>query len=113
MRYMVAVTLLKGDWPEMNDYDDESEWANDPAVHELRAKMAMQEDPQLTRNYHNSEVRQGGSSITVTMEDGTVLEEVIVDMPMGHPWREDTISRVRTKFIELSSRTVLTDPAKV
>lgn len=114
MRYMVAVTLLKGDWLETTDYDDECEWANSLAVDELRDKITMEEDPQITQDYRDPNVRNGGvaSGITVILEDGSVLEEVLIVPPMGHPSREDTIPRVKAKFMKLS-RAVLKDPAKV
>jgi 2-methylcitrate dehydratase len=112
MRYMVAVCLLKGDWLEANDYDDDSDWVKDPRVEELRGKMSMEEDPQMTRDYHDPKARKGASGLTVTMEDGTVLEEVLVERPVGHPWREDTIDRVKAKFAKLS-KSVLQDPVKV
>jgi 2-methylcitrate dehydratase len=112
MRYMVSVTLLKGDWLEVNDYEDGSDWANDPRVEELRGKITMEEDPQMTRDYHDHEVRKCASGLLVTMDDGTVLEEVLVERPVGHPWREDTIDRAKSKFMRLS-KTVLRKPAKV
>jgi 2-methylcitrate dehydratase len=112
MQYMVAITLLKGDWPEAHDYDDDSTWANDPRVDELRSKITMEEDPQMTRDYHDLNVRKGASGLTATMQDGTVLDEVLVEWPVGHPWREDTIARVKAKFVKLS-KPVLQDPEKI
>jgi len=112
MRYMVAVTLLKGDYPEAKDYFDESHWANNPSVDELRGKITMEEDPQMTRDYHNPNREKLANGITVIMEDGTILDEVLIEPPMGHPKREDTIPLVRTKFTKLS-KTVLKDPARV
>ena len=48
MQYMVALTLLKADWPVSHDYEDHSPWAKDLRLEELRTKISMKEDPQLT-----------------------------------------------------------------
>ncbi|PCH39908.1 2-methylcitrate dehydratase [Wolfiporia cocos MD-104 SS10] len=110
MRYMVAVTLLKGDWPRVEDYADESTWARDPRVDALRAKMTMEEDPQMTRDYHDQRARKGATAIGVTMEDGTVIDEVLVERPIGHPARAETIDHTKDKFVELTSH-VFENPA--
>ncbi|OSX59653.1 hypothetical protein POSPLADRAFT_1048152 [Postia placenta MAD-698-R-SB12] len=110
MRYVVAVTLLKGDWPTAADYTDDSSWARDPRVEALRAKMTMEEDPQMTRDYHSPRSRKGATALEVTMDDGTVLEEVLVERPIGHPWRAETIDGTREKFIKLTGQ-VLQDPS--
>lgn len=110
MQYMVAVTLLKGKFPTAHDYEDESDWAKDPRVDVLRNKMTMEEDPQMTRDYHSPSSRKGATALLVTMEDGTVLNEVLVERPIGHPWREETIDRTRDKFVELTIH-VFRDPA--
>ncbi|GBE83053.1 2-methylcitrate dehydratase, mitochondrial [Sparassis crispa] len=112
MRYMVAVTLLKGGWPAAGDYADASPWTGDPRVEALRAKMTMVEDPQMTRDYHDMSAKKAASALLVTMDDGTVLDEVLVERPVGHPNREDTPERTREKFIELTSG-VLRDPVTV
>ncbi|KAI0314019.1 putative 2-methylcitrate dehydratase [Amylostereum chailletii] len=112
MRYMVAVTLLKGDWPEAKDYADESPYARDPRIEALRKKMTMEEDPQMTRDYHDVNVRKGANGLSVTMEDGTSFDEVLVERPVGHPWREDTIECVKEKFIKLTGW-LLENPGRV
>ncbi|CCL98845.1 uncharacterized protein FIBRA_00851 [Fibroporia radiculosa] len=110
MRYMVAVTLLKGDWLTTKDYEDDAPWATDPRVDALRAKMTMEEDPQMTLDYHARKQRKCASAVSVTMEDGTLLDEVLVERPIGHPWREDTIDCTKAKFVELTDHLVR-DPA--
>ncbi|KAI0923187.1 hypothetical protein AcV7_005770 [Taiwanofungus camphoratus] len=110
MRYMVAVTLLKGAWPRAQDYEDASPWAGDPRVDALRAKMTMEEDPQMTRDYHSPKARKGATALLVTMEDGTVLDEVLVERPLGHPWRAETLDKTKDKFVELTGH-MFRDPA--
>ncbi|EMD40207.1 hypothetical protein CERSUDRAFT_122269 [Gelatoporia subvermispora B] len=110
MRYMVAVTLLKRGWLDVSDYADDSAWARDPRVDVLRAKMTMEEDPQMSADYMNPATGKCASALLVTMEDGSVLEEVLVERPIGHPWRADTIEKARAKFIELAGP-ILEDPA--
>ncbi|KZT09242.1 putative 2-methylcitrate dehydratase [Laetiporus sulphureus 93-53] len=103
MRYMVAVALLKGDWPCAEDYADDSPWVRDPRVDALRGKMTMEEDGQMTRDYHDPKMGKGAAALLVTMVDGTVLDEVLVERPVGHPWREDTAARTKDKFVELTN----------
>ncbi|TFK34079.1 putative 2-methylcitrate dehydratase [Crucibulum laeve] len=112
MQYMVAVALLKEDWLVPQDYENDSPWASDPRVDVLRNKMTMEEDPQMTKDYHNPKVRKGASGLTATMEDGEVLEEVLVERPLGHPWRPETFVAVKEKFCKLSTP-VLSDPEAV
>lgn len=109
MRYMVALTLLKGDWPDIHDYENDSSWASDPRVDALRAITTMVEDKKMSADYAQS--GKTASAIKITLKDGTVLDEVLIDRSMGHPGREDTIPRVRDKFIGLTNE-VLEDPTR-
>lgn len=34
----------------------------------------------------------------VSLTDGSDLEEVLIEYPVGHPWRDDTIGLVKAKF---------------
>lgn len=65
MRYMVALTLVKKDWPMSTDYENDSEWAVNALVEELRGKITMEEDPQMTKDYHNVRVRNCANGLTV------------------------------------------------
>ncbi len=98
MQYMVAVVLLKGSMITAADYGDDSQWATDPRVDILRAKIEMTEDPQLTLDYHNEKKRSGANALVLTLADGTKMEEVLVEYPTGHPWRDDTSGFVKEKF---------------
>lgn len=99
MQYMIAVVLLKGSMITSADYDDNSPWAMDPRVEILRRKIEMVEDEQFTADYHDDEKRSAANALQVTLL-GEVMEEVLVEYPMGHPWREDTTGLVRQKFEE-------------
>ncbi len=97
MRYMIAVVLLKGAMIDTNDYQDDSEWAGSTAVEHLRAKIDMVEDPGFTADYHDPAKRKVANGLLVTMRDGTKLPEVVIDYPLGHPKREDTVGAVKEK----------------
>ncbi|MGC7402340.1 bifunctional 2-methylcitrate dehydratase/aconitate hydratase [Pandoraea pneumonica] len=86
IQYMVAVPLLFGRLTA-NDYEDAV--AADPRIDALRAKIVCEEDPQFTRDYHDPEQRSIANGLTVTLNDGTVLDEVLVEYPIGHKRRRD------------------------
>jgi 2-methylcitrate dehydratase len=98
MRYMLAVVLLKGTIIETADYTDSSPWAQDPRVESLRQKIDMTEDKQFTHDYHYAKKKSAASGLTIELVDGSMLDEVVVEHPLGHPGRKDTIPAVRNKF---------------
>ena len=84
IQYMIAVPLIKGNLTAA-DYEDNV--ASDPRIDVLRDKMSCVEDPQFTRDYHDPEKRSIANALMVTLEDGTVLPEVVVEYPIGHKRR--------------------------
>lgn len=98
MQYIIAVILLKGSMVESADYQDKSPWARDQGVETLRKKIDLVEDPQFTADYHDSKKRSASSGLTVTLGDGTKMDEVLCEYPVGHPWREETTAAVREKL---------------
>ena len=98
MQYMLAVVLLKGELIEAGDYSDASQWARDSRVSNLRAKMQLVEDEQFTADYHDQKVRSASSGVTILLKDGRQLGEIVVQYPAGHPWRSDTLDKVKAKF---------------
>ncbi|KAJ2995619.1 hypothetical protein NUW58_g1223 [Xylaria curta] len=98
MRYIIAVMLLKGDVIEVQDYQDSSPWASDPRVDELRSRIAMTEDKEFTRDYHNQDIRSLANEIEITFHDGSRLNER-VDFPAGHVRHAKTLPLVREKTI--------------
>ncbi|MGZ7174473.1 bifunctional 2-methylcitrate dehydratase/aconitate hydratase [Burkholderia gladioli] len=86
IQYMVAVPLLFG---RLTAADYEDDVARDPRIDALRAKIACVEDPQFTKDYHDPDKRAIANALTVEFDDGTVLDEVVVDYPIGHRRRRD------------------------
>ena len=74
---------------EATDYTDDSEAATSPVVESLRTRIKCVEDPQFTRDYHNATLRSIPNALTVQLNDGTVLEEVVVEAPLGHKMRRE------------------------
>ncbi|MBP0634064.1 MULTISPECIES: bifunctional 2-methylcitrate dehydratase/aconitate hydratase [unclassified Cupriavidus] len=81
IQYMVAVPLLFG---RLTAADYEDDVAADPRIDALRARITCVEDPALTRDYHDPDKRSIANALTVTLDDGTVLDEVLVEYPLGH-----------------------------
>lgn len=118
LQYIIAVVLLKGAQIDTADYMDDSPWATDGRVDILRAKMHVYEDENFTRDYHNPKVRSGANGILVELYDemfGDASDssdsmargppEVVVEFPIGHPKRPETLDRVMDKFhVNMSSK---------
>lgn len=100
---MVAVPLIYG---RLTAADYEDNIASNPAIDALRDKMECVEDPQFTKDYHDPEKRSIANALTVTLKDGTVLDEVVVEYPIGHKRRRaDGIPLLIEKFkINLARR---------
>ncbi|GAA6064030.1 hypothetical protein JCM10212_004262 [Sporobolomyces blumeae] len=86
IQYMVAVPLIFGRLTT-EDYSDKV--AADPRIDELRAKIQCVEDKQYTADYHDPEKRYISNALTVTLNDGTVMDEVALDYPVGHRRRRE------------------------
>jgi 2-methylcitrate dehydratase len=85
---MVA-TMLTFNRLEASDYTDGGEAASSPLVESLRTRIRCVEDPQMTTDYHDPALRTIPNALTVTLNDGTVLDEVVVDAPLGHRLRRE------------------------
>ncbi|GAA5899169.1 putative 2-methylcitrate dehydratase [Sporobolomyces salmoneus] len=97
IQYMVAVPLIFGRLTT-EDYSDKV--AADPRIDELRAKIQCVEDKQFTVDYHDPEKRYISNALTVTLNDGTVMDEVLVPVPVGHrERREEGTPLLNQKFI--------------
>lgn len=88
VQYMCAVMLVFGRL-EATDYTDGSEAATSELVESLRQKIRCVEDPQFTRDYHDPQLRTISNALTVELDDGTVLDEVVVEAPLGHRLRRE------------------------
>lgn len=53
--------------------------------------MHCVEDPQITLDYHDPSKRTIGNGLTVTLNDGTKLDEVFIDIPVGHKFRREEV----------------------
>jgi len=88
IQYMCSVMLTFGRLTA-DDYTDGSEAATSPLVESLRQKIRCVEDPQFTKDYHNPALRTISNALTVELNDGTVLEEVKIEAPLGHRLRRE------------------------
>lgn len=88
IQYMVATMLLFGRLTAA-DYADGSEAATSPALDTLRRRINCVEDKQMTADYHDPALRTIPNALTVRLKDGTVLDEVVVDAPLGHRLRRE------------------------
>jgi 2-methylcitrate dehydratase len=96
IQYMIAVPLI---WGRLTAADYEDRIASDSRIDLLRDKMECVEDPQFTKDYHDPEKRSIANALTVTLTDGTVLDEVVVEYPIGHKRRrEEGIPELIRKF---------------
>ncbi|WP_387465872.1 bifunctional 2-methylcitrate dehydratase/aconitate hydratase [Photorhabdus sp. RM323S] len=84
IQYMVAVPLIFG---RLTAADYEDSVAADPRIDALREKMVCVEDVDFTRDYHDPEKRSIANALTVTFADGSQLDEVKVEFPIGHARR--------------------------
>ena len=96
IQYMVAVPLIFG---RLTAADYEDAVAADPRIDTLRAKIRCVEDPQFTADYHDPEKRSIANGLSVSFTDGTVMDEVLVEYPIGHRRRRaEGIPLLEAKF---------------
>ncbi|HEY4804447.1 MAG TPA: bifunctional 2-methylcitrate dehydratase/aconitate hydratase [Paraburkholderia sp.] len=96
IQYMVAVPLIFG---RLTAADYEDEVASDPRIDALRVKTMCVEDPQFTKDYHDPAKRSIANALSVELNDGTTLDEVVVEYPIGHKRRrEEGIPLLIEKF---------------
>ncbi len=81
IQYMVAVPLLHG---RLTAADYEDDVAADPRIDRLRDKMICIEDPRFSKDYLDPEKRSIANAISIELNDGSRLEEVVVEYPIGH-----------------------------
>ena len=96
VQYMVAVPILFGRLTA-GDYEDSV--AADPRIDALRAKMTCVEDPAFTHDYHDPDKRSIANALTVEFNDGTKMDEIVCEYPIGHKRRrKDGIPLLEAKF---------------
>ncbi|HEQ1857647.1 TPA: bifunctional 2-methylcitrate dehydratase/aconitate hydratase [Providencia alcalifaciens] len=84
IQYMVAIPLIFGRLTA-SDYEDSV--AQDSRIDALRAKMQCHEDLGFTQDYHDPEKRSITNGLTITLKDGQILDEVVIEYPVGHKRR--------------------------
>ncbi|MCW2255439.1 2-methylcitrate dehydratase [Providencia alcalifaciens] len=84
IQYMVAVPLIFG---RLTAADYEDNIANDPRIDALRSKMYCHEEPSFTQDYHDPEKRSIANGLTIKLKDGQVLDEILIEYPVGHKRR--------------------------
>ncbi|MDQ2864400.1 MAG: bifunctional 2-methylcitrate dehydratase/aconitate hydratase, partial [Bacteroidota bacterium] len=96
IQYMIAVPLIYG---RLTAADYEDNIALDPRIDVLRDKMECVEDVQFTKDYHDPEKRSIANALTVELNDGSFLDEVVVEYPIGYKRRrEEGIPELMKKF---------------
>jgi 2-methylcitrate dehydratase len=96
IQYMVAVPVLFGRLTA-GDYEDDV--ARDPRIDILRDKIVCVEDPAYTRDYHDPDKRSIANALTVEFNDGSKLDEIVCEYPIGHKRRRaDGIPLLEAKF---------------
>ena len=96
IQYMVAVPIIFG---RLTAPDYEDSVAADPRIDALRDKMVCVEDPAFTKDYHDPEKRSIANALTVEFNDGTKLDELVCEYPIGHKRRrKDGIPLLEAKF---------------
>lgn len=84
IQYMVAVPLIFG---RLTAADYEDNIAKDSRIDALRDKIHCHEDTQFTADYHDPDKRSISNGLTITLNDGHVLDEVVIEYPVGHKRR--------------------------
>jgi len=84
IQYMVAVPLIFG---RLTARDYEDDVASDARIDALREKITCVEDTSYTADYHDPAKRSIANAITIELNDGTILDEVAVEYPIGHARR--------------------------
>src|SRR6266568_2096711 len=86
IQYMVAVPLIFG---RLTAADYEDHVAADTRIDALRAKMICIEDKGFSKDYLDPDKRSIANAITVELDDGSKLNEVVVEYPIGHRRRRE------------------------
>jgi 2-methylcitrate dehydratase len=96
LQYMIAVPLIHGTLTA-DHYEDE--FARDPRIDALRAKMQVIENPRYSADYLDPEKRSIANAIQVFFTDGTSTKRVEVEYPIGHRRRrKDAVPLLWDKF---------------
>jgi 2-methylcitrate dehydratase len=96
VQYMVAVPILMG---RLTAADYEDAIAADPRIDALRERISCVEDPAFTADYHDPDKRSIANALTVHFKDGSQLEEIVCEYPIGHKRRRsEGVPLLEAKF---------------
>ena len=96
VQYVVAVGLIHGKI-ETSYFDDD--FAADPRIDGLRAKMTVVEEPSYTLGVYDPAKRSNPHAIEVRFRDGSKTPKIEVEYPLGHPSRRaEAVPMVEAKF---------------
>jgi 2-methylcitrate dehydratase len=96
VQYIVAVGLLHG---RIGPHDFGDEFAADPRIDALRAKMELREDERYTADFAAASKRSNANSVQVHFKDGSSTQKVEVEYPAGHPRRRsEALPLLEDKF---------------
>lgn len=98
LQYLIALTFLKGDLPEAEDFLDSNMWSKSSDLDNLRDKIKIFVDERLTKDYMDLDVKSVATGMTLMVSDGTHLSEVLVEFPIGHGKNPKTQDVVEQKF---------------
>lgn len=68
----------------------------------------MVRDEQFTRDYYDPEKRTCSNAVQIGLKGGSKLDEVVIEYPIGHPDRLNTLEELGRKFRK-NARVVLRD----
>lgn len=99
MQFLVALAFLKGEVPRPEDFLDSSPWANNSVIDILRDNTSIWTGYQLRHDYKDLERMSLACGITVYLINGSVIDEVLAEVPVGHVSNPHTVAAVRHKFL--------------
>jgi 2-methylcitrate dehydratase len=103
LQYMVAVALIFG---ELTAAHYQDEFAADPRIDRLRARMTVVEDPNFSQDYLDPAKRSVANALQIRFREGSTTERIVIEYPLGHPRRRtEAIPGLLAKFkTSLASR---------
>ena len=84
IQYMVAIPLIFG---RLTARDYEDSISADPRIDALREKIFCTEDAGYSADYHDPKKRSIANAVTIEFNDGSRLDEIAVEYPVGHALR--------------------------
>ena len=64
----------------------------------LRAKIELVEEERFSREYLDVDKRSAANGVKVLLQDGRQLDEIVIEYPLGHALRPETVGAGEKKF---------------